>query len=46
MIDFNCLSENSEVVLLLKQREELDKKINELDEFALLLYEIAKLNEE
>ena len=38
-IDFNSLSDNKEVVKMLKQKYELEQKIKELDEFALILLE-------
>lgn len=38
-IDFNSLSDNKEVVKMLKEKYELEQKIKALDEFALILLE-------
>jgi len=40
MIDFSKVSKIVEVIELLKQREELELKINKLDENALINYEL------
>ena len=45
MIDFSKVSEIEEVVELLKQREEIERKIKQLDEYALIRYEISRLDE-
>ena len=42
-INYDCLSDNVEVVKMLKQKVELENKIQELDEFALVLLELQKL---
>lgn len=42
-INYDVLSENPEVVKMLKQKIELEKKIQELDEFALVLLELQIL---
>ena len=44
MIDFSKVSEIEEVVELLKQREEIERKIKQLDEYALIRYEISRWN--
>lgn len=46
MIDFSKVTEIEEVVELLKQREEIERKINQLDEKALLNYELERLQED
>jgi len=46
MIDFSKVTENEEVVELLKQREEIERKINQLDEKALINYELERLQED
>lgn len=45
MIDYAKVSDNEEVIELIKQRNEIEKQINELDENALLNYELQKLQE-
>ena len=42
-INYDVLSENPEVVKMLKQKIELEKKIQDLDEFALVLLELQIL---
>lgn len=42
-INYDVLSENPEVVKMLKQKIELEKKIQGLDEFALVLLELQIL---
>ena len=46
MIDFSKVTENEEVVELLKQREDIERKINQLDEKALINYELERLQED
>lgn len=46
MIDFSKVTEIEEVVELLKQREEIERKINQLDEKALINYELERLQED
>jgi len=46
MIDFSKVTEIEEVVELLKQREEIERKINQLDENALINYELERLQED
>lgn len=46
MIDFSKVTENEEVVELLKQREDIERKINQLDENALINYELERLQED
>ena len=46
MIDYTKLSDNEKVIELIKQRNEIEKQINELDENALLNYELLKLQED
>ena len=46
MIDFSKVTEIEEVVELLKQREEIERKINQLDEKALLNQELELLQED
>lgn len=43
MIDFKNITKIEEVVELLKQREEIERKINELDKDALINYELERL---
>ncbi len=42
MIDFTKITDNPGVIDLLKQREEIEKRIRELDDVALILYELYK----
>tara|TARA_R110000823_G_scaffold49171_2_gene124379 strand:- start:901 stop:1047 length:147 start_codon:yes stop_codon:yes gene_type:complete len=42
-INFDVLSDNPKVVEMLKQKIELEKKIQDLDEFALVLLELQIL---
>ena len=42
-INYDVLSDNPEVVKMLKQKIELEKKIQALDEFALVLLELQIL---
>ena len=46
MIDYTKVSDNEKVIELIKQRNEIEKQINELDENALLNYELLKLRED
>ena len=46
MIDYTKISDNEKVIELIKQRNEIEKQINELDENALLNYELLKLQED
>ena len=39
-INFDALSDNPKVIEMLKQKMELEKKIQALDEFALVLLEL------
>ena len=43
MVDFDKVTKIKEVGELIKQREEIERKINELDENALLNYELERL---
>lgn len=43
-IDYNKVSDNYEVIKLIKQREDLDKQINYLDSHALINYELEILS--
>lgn len=45
MIDFTKITDNPEVIDLLKQREEIEKRIRELDDVALILYELQKIDD-
>lgn len=45
MIDFTKITDNQEVIDLLKQREEIEKRIRELDDVALILYELQKIDD-
>lgn len=45
-IDFSKVTKIKEVVSLLQQREEIERKINQLDKNALINYELEKLSEE
>jgi hypothetical protein len=46
MIDWGKVSDNENVINLIKQREEIEKQIREIDEMALVRYEIEKLSYE
>ena len=46
MIDYTKVSDNEKVIELIKQRNEIEKQINELDENSLLNYELLKLQED
>lgn len=46
MIDFSKVTENEEVIELLKHRENIERNINQLDEKALINYELEKLQED
>lgn len=43
MIDYTKVSDNKDVIELIKLREEIEEKIRKLDKKALLLYEIEAL---
>ena len=43
-INFEVLSDNKDVIEMLKQKIELEEKIKKLDEFALILLEIQMLS--
>jgi hypothetical protein len=43
MIDYTKITDNEEVIRLLKQREEIEEKIRAIDEKALIKYEIESL---
>jgi len=43
MIDYSKVTENEEVIKLLKEREEIERKINQLDDLALVKYELEVL---
>jgi len=45
MIDFSKITNIEEVVELLKQREDIERKIYNLDEKALINYELERLQE-
>lgn len=38
------ISENKEVIELLKEREQIEEKIMALDDSALMMYELEKIN--
>jgi len=44
MIDYTKVSDNQYVIELIKKREELEKQIGEIDEMALVKYELETLN--
>ena len=44
MIDYTKVSDNQHVIELIKKREELEKQIREIDEMALVRYELEVLN--
>ncbi len=46
MVDYTKVSENEEVIELLKMRDDIEKKILSLDEMALVKYEILALENE
>jgi len=46
MINWKEVSDNEEVIRLIKQIEELSKKVVELDEMALLRYHLEVLNQD
>lgn len=43
MIDYTKVSDNKEVIKLIKQREEIEKQIREIDNMALVRYELEML---
>lgn len=43
MVDYSKITKNEEVIKLLKEREDIEKKIFKLDEDALTLYELEKI---
>lgn len=43
-IDWEKISKNQEVIDLLKQRDQLEKKIRNLDEEALIKYDLERLS--
>lgn len=43
-LDYTGISEIPRVIELIKEREFIEKQINKLDEFALVLYELKKLS--
>lgn len=43
-IDYNKVSDNYEVIKLIKERERIEKEIRALDEMALINYELEMLN--
>jgi hypothetical protein len=45
MIDWGKVSDNENVINLIKQREEIEKQIREIDEMALVRYEIESLQD-
>lgn len=46
MIDYIKITSNEEVIKLLKQRDEIENRIFEIDENALINYELQRLQEE
>ncbi len=44
MIDYTKITDNEDVIELLKQREIIETKIREIDETALVKYELLLLN--
>lgn len=44
MIDYSKVSDNPEVIRLIKEREKIEKKIRDLDIGAILQYELEVLN--
>lgn len=45
MIDWKKISENPEVIKLIKEREAISEKIRAIDDMALINYELELLNE-
>ena len=45
-IDYSKITKIKEVISLIQQREEIERKINLLDNKALINYELEKLSEE
>lgn len=45
MIDWGKVSDNENIINLIKQREEIEKQIREIDEMALVRYEIESLQD-
>ena len=45
MIDYTKVSDNEKVIELIKQREEIEKQIREIDDMALVRYELEALQE-
>lgn len=44
MIDYTKVSDDPNVINLIKQREQIEKQIKEIDEMALIKYEMQVLN--
>lgn len=45
MIDYTKVSDNEKIIELIKQREEIEKQIREIDGMALVRYELEALRE-
>ena len=45
MIDWKNITENEEVIKLIKQREEIENKIRAIDKMALINYELEILQQ-
>ena len=45
MIDWTKVTDNEEVIRLIKEREKIEEQIREIDEMALVRYELEALQE-
>jgi len=45
MIDFTKVTDNEEVIKLIKERENIEEQIRAIDEMALIKYELEALQE-
>lgn len=45
MVDYTKVSDNEKIIELIKQREEIEKQIREIDNMALVRYELEALQE-
>ena len=45
MIDFTKVTDNEEVIKLIKERESIEEQIRAIDEMALIKYELEALQE-
>lgn len=45
MIDWTKISDNEKIIELIKEREKIEKQIREIDDMALVRYELEALKE-